>query len=109
MSILPELLVLVAESLLALAASFAASLASSETSSTPALAAVPLLLRVDGEGSYSSVQSCLLAQGSLLLQCGRLHGHHHCLLGVPGVRDDVSIPSELHNSQLVELDGYQIL
>ena len=44
---LPELLVLVTESLCALAASLAAPLAACGTSSTPALAAMPILLVVD--------------------------------------------------------------
>ena len=44
---LPELLVLVTESLRALAASLAAPLAACGTSSTPALAAMPILLVVD--------------------------------------------------------------
>ena len=83
MSILSKLLVLVAESLLALAA----SLAVPGMSSTPALAVMPLLLVVDSEGCYSSLQSCLLPQGGLLLQCGWLDGRHNRLLGVSGVPD----------------------
>ena len=55
-SILSKLLVLVAESLLALAASLAAPLAAPGMSSTLALAAMPLFLVVDGEGRYSSHQ-----------------------------------------------------
>ena len=52
-------------------------LASSGTSSTPALAAMPLLLVVDGESCYGSLQSCLLTQ---VLQCGRLYGCHTIFL-----------------------------
>ena len=84
---LPELLVLVTESLRALAASLAAPLATFGTSSTPALAAMPLLLVVDGEGHHSLFQGCLLPQGGLLLQCGWLDGRHNRLLGVSGVPD----------------------
>ena len=109
MSILSELLVLVAENLLTLAASFAAPLAASGMSSTPALAAMPLLLRVDGESCHSSVQSCLLTLGDILLQCGRLHGRHHCLLGVSEIPDDVSVLGKCPHLQLMELDGHQVL
>ena len=108
-SILSKLLVLVAESLLALAASLAAPLAAPGMSSTLALAAMPLFLVVDGEGRYSSLQSCLLSQGGLLLQCGRLDGRHHRLIGVSGFPDDVSKLGQLPHLQLVELDGHQIL
>ena len=58
MSVLSKLLVLVTESLLALAASPAAPLAAS----TPALAAMPLLLAVDGEGRYRLLQGHLLSR-----------------------------------------------
>ena len=109
MSILSKLLVLVAESFLTLAASFATPLAASGTSSTPALAAVPLLLCMDGEGSHGSVQSCLLTHASLLLKYSWLHGRHHRLLGVPAVPDDVSELGELPHLQLVELDSHQVL
>ena len=109
MGMLPELLVLVTESLRALAASLTTPLATSGMSSTPALAAMPLLLAVGGDSCYSSLQSCLLTQGGLLLQCGRLYSCHYRLLGVPGIPDDVSILGKLPHLQLVELDGYQVL
>ena len=68
-----------------------------------------LLLVVDGEGRYSSLQSCLLPQGGLLIQCGRLDSCNHRLLGVSGVPDDVTKLGQLSHLQLVELDGRQIL
>ena len=55
---LSELLVLVTESLLALAAYLAAPMVAPGTSSTPALAAKPLLLVVDSKSFSSSLQSC---------------------------------------------------
>ena len=88
MGMLSELHVFVTESLLTLANSLATPLAASGTSSIPALATMPLLHVVDGDSCYGSLQSCLLTQGGLLLQCDRLYGSHHRLLGKLG-----SLPS----------------